>query len=89
MQNELVEMFGDRPGRHSWGSFFPYRNHPMLPGLIIQRFITELHLMGIGRGGNQGSVMTAIHLYNATRQSEFISKSIGKTPPLIVVVATS
>jgi hypothetical protein len=85
----LVEIFGDRAARYSCGSFFLYRNHPMLPGLIIQKFLTELYLLGIGLGGDQSSVMTAIHPYNAARQSERISKSIGKTPLLIAVVAIS
>jgi hypothetical protein len=89
MQNELVEIFGDRAARYSWSSFFLYLNHPMLPGLIIQKFLTELYPLGIGLGGDQGSVMTAIHPYNAARQSERISKSIGKTPLLIAVVAIS
>jgi hypothetical protein len=88
MQSELVEVFGDHAARYSWGSFFLYRNNPMLPSLIIQNFITESHLMGTELGGDQGSVMTAIHLYNAARQSEHILKSIGKTPFLIAEVAT-
>jgi hypothetical protein len=77
VQKNLEEYFGDRVAEYSWGPFFLYRNHPMLAGLLIQRFLTELHEHGVGLAGDQGCVMTAIHLYNTSHQSGRMPKSKG------------
>lgn len=46
-------------------------------GLITNHFLTKLHEIGIGLGGDQGAVITAIHLYNATQQSGQVPKESG------------
>jgi len=77
IEEMLREVFGDRADRYSWGPFFLFRNHPMLLGLITQFFLARLHEIGIGLAGDQGSVMTSIHLYNSSQQSGKIRKSLG------------
>jgi hypothetical protein len=73
----LREVFDVRADRYSWGPFFLFRNHPMLLGLITQHFLIRLHEFGISIAGDQGSVMTSIHLYNSSQQSGEIPKSLG------------
>jgi hypothetical protein len=77
VQHILNEYFGDREAQYSWGSFFLYWNNPMLPGLLMQRYLTDLHVYSIACGGDQGSIMTTIHLYNPSHQSSCIPRSKG------------
>ena len=77
IQAVLDEYFEDRVARYSWGDCYLLRNHPMLLGLIAQLFLTEVHNIGIGLAGDQGAVMTSIHLYNAAHQSGQMPKSLG------------
>jgi hypothetical protein len=79
VQHMLNEYFGDRVAQYSWGSFFLYRNNPMLPGLLMQRYLTDLHVYSIACGGDQGSIMTTIHLYNSSHQSGCMPRSKGKS----------
>jgi len=66
VQPLLDDFFGARAARYSWGPFYLLRNHPMILGLIIQHFLVDLHELGIGLTGDQGAVMTSIHLYNTS-----------------------
>jgi hypothetical protein len=54
--------------------FFLYRNHSILARLLIQRFLTKLHELGVVLVGDQGCVMTAIHIYSS-HQSGRMPKS--------------
>jgi hypothetical protein len=49
----------------------------MILGLITQYFLVQLHEFGISLAGDQGSVMTSIHLYNSSQQSGKIPKFLG------------
>jgi len=75
--NDYYEGYGDRAKTYSWGPFFLYRNHPMLCGLLIQKFLVDFHDWGVGLISDQGSVMTTIHLYNAVQQSGNLPASKG------------
>jgi hypothetical protein len=77
IQDVLDDYFGARATRYSWGPFYLFRNHPMLLGLITQGVLAKLHVMGIGLGGDQGAIITSIHLYNASQQGSQIPKSRG------------
>jgi hypothetical protein len=77
IQGLVDEAFGPRAARYSWGSFYLFRNHQMLLGLIIHNFLMKLHELGIGLGADQGAIITSIHLYNASQQSGHIPISIG------------
>jgi hypothetical protein len=77
VQYLLNQYFGDRVDQYSWGPFFLFRNNPMLPGLVMQRCLTSLHECSVGCGGDQGSIMTAIHLYNSSHQSGSMPRSKG------------
>jgi hypothetical protein len=50
----------------------------MLVGLITQHFLTKVHEIGIGLGSDQAVIITAIHLYNAAKQSRQVPESLGK-----------
>jgi hypothetical protein len=78
MQEIADEYLGTRSTLYAWGSFYLFRNHPMLLGLLTQYFLTKIHELGIGLGGDQGAIMTSIHLYNACQQSGYLSESLGK-----------
>jgi hypothetical protein len=65
----------DRSVHYNWGPFFLFRNHPMLPGLLIQRFLAYFHALGVELTGEQTSILATIHLYNAAQQSGRMSKS--------------
>jgi len=77
MQGIADEYLGTRSALYPWGSFYLFRNHPMILGLIVQYFLTRLHEIGISLGGDQGAIITAIHLYNASQQSNQLSKTLG------------
>ncbi|TVY84824.1 hypothetical protein LSUE1_G002099 [Lachnellula suecica] len=81
LQRILHERFGNgaHAARYSWGPFYLFRNHPMLLGLLVQHFLVKMHEIGIGLTGDQGAVMTAIHLYNACQQSTLISRCLEWT----------
>ena len=69
LHKTLDSVFGSSYAiRNSWGPFFLFRNHPMLCGLIMQAFLTQLHMMGIGLGGGQAAILGAMHIYNASQQ---------------------
>jgi hypothetical protein len=73
---ELMDIhFKDRSVSYKWGPFFLFRNNPMLPGLLIQRFLAYFHALGVGLAGDHTPVLDTIHLYNAAQQSGRISKS--------------
>ncbi|CZR61917.1 uncharacterized protein PAC_11814 [Phialocephala subalpina] len=81
MQCVLNDYFGacdmiERATRYNWGLFFLFRNNPMVLGLITNHFLEELHEIGIGLCGDQASVITSIHLYNAAQQSGRVPKSV-------------
>jgi hypothetical protein len=76
MEEALNEYLGDRADLYRWGSFYLFRNHPMILGLLTQYFLVLVHLIGIGLGGDQGAIITSIHLYNASQQSEQVAKSL-------------
>ena len=75
VQEALDKYLKDRSVLYKWGPFFLFRNHPMLPGLLIQRFLVYFHGFGVGLTGDQASVLVTIHLYNAAQQSGWMSKS--------------
>lgn len=77
IQAVLDDYLGSRSARYSWGPFYLFRNHPMLLGLITQAVLTKLHVMGIRLGGDQGAIITSIHLYNASQQSSQVATSQG------------
>ncbi|CAG8953349.1 hypothetical protein HYFRA_00003560 [Hymenoscyphus fraxineus] len=76
MQNMLLSTLGDRAGQHFWGEFYLLRNHPMLLGLIVQSFLGEIHEIGITMSGDQGAILTTVHLYNALQRLGTISKNL-------------
>lgn len=78
----LEDYFGacdmiERAAKYNWGPFFLFRNNPMMLGLITNHFLARLHEIGIGLCGDQGAVITAIHLYNASQQSGQVTKESG------------
>jgi hypothetical protein len=80
IQLEMEDAFEERISLYQWGPFFLYRNHPMLLGLLTQRNLENLYITGIALGGDQGSIMTAIHLYNSAQQSGLMEKSKSRMP---------
>jgi hypothetical protein len=78
MQELVDELLGVRSALYRWGSFYLVRNHPMLLGLLTQLFLTKVHEVGIALGGDQGAIITSIHLYNASQQSGQLSGGLGK-----------
>jgi hypothetical protein len=78
MQELVDKLLGVRSALYRWGSFYLVRNHPMLLGLLTQLFLTKVHAVGIALGGDQGAIITSIHLYNASQQSGQLSGGMGK-----------
>ncbi|TVY17417.1 hypothetical protein LARI1_G004222 [Lachnellula arida] len=70
VQRLMHEVMGDRAALYSWGDFYLFRNHPMLVGLVTQHLLTEIHKSGVSLGGDQGVIMTCIHLNNAFQQRD-------------------
>lgn len=71
LQEDLDMCFGDGGAKYSWGPFFLFRNHPTLAGLLVENVLMRLHSLGIGLCGDQGAVMTSIHLYSAVHEYGF------------------
>lgn len=69
IQKLLGETLGPSAERYSCGPFYLFRNNPMLLGLIMQHFLVKLHEFGIGLAGDQGVIITSMHLYNASHRS--------------------
>ncbi|KAE9375177.1 hypothetical protein N431DRAFT_463284 [Stipitochalara longipes BDJ] len=59
-----------------WGSFYLYRNHPMLMGLMAQKFLTRINQFGTALSCEQYTIMTSIHLYNISQQSVKMPKGL-------------
>ncbi|PMD30202.1 hypothetical protein L207DRAFT_592660 [Hyaloscypha variabilis F] len=79
MQEIADEYLDARSALYAWGSFYLFRNHPMLLGLLTQYFLTKIHELRIGLGGDQAAIITSIHLYNACQQSRYLSESLEWT----------
>lgn len=76
IQDIADEYLGAHAALYPWGSFYLFRNHPMLLGLIVQNVLVKMQLLGIGLS-DQGAVITSIHLYNAAQRSNQIPQSLG------------
>ncbi|TVY36175.1 hypothetical protein LOCC1_G005951 [Lachnellula occidentalis] len=76
VQTMLENYFEDRAVEYSWGSFYLFLNHPMLVGLIVQQLLVHMHGIGIVLCGDQGAVITSIHLYNTAQQSGKMPKDM-------------
>lgn len=88
VQTLVHAQFGDRASQFSWGSFYLFRNHPLLVGLFAQDILRITHDLGVGLGGDQDVIMTTIHLYNLAHQAGEIPKSLGKQCLLLSSPAT-
>jgi hypothetical protein len=73
----IDDYFQEQPAKasqYNWGSYFLFRNHPLMCGLILQGHLVHHHRLGTRIAADQGPVRTAIHVTHAASLAGAIPK---------------